>query len=129
MSEADALLEGDLPSSPHRLQQATIYQRTGICRTFLRRLNPVPPTRSRHGGTRIPRTEACHHADGRGMRLFIAEPDDLLKVFRVLLLGSNKQRWLPVVAGLASLTEFSHDMGKICLTSMGGMLILAGLYG
>ena len=135
MSEADALLEGDLPSSPDSVAAGNdLPADWEFAERILRRLNPRNPQHvydmaardSKNGGMLITlMVVVCW--------LFIGGTnDDLSQGVSVFFSLDFEQAALAVmVLSLVSalLTEFSRDMGKILpSTAAGGMLILAGLY-
>ena len=135
MSEADALLEGDLPSSPHSVAAGNdLPADWEFAERILRRLNPRNPQHvydmaardSKNGGMLITLMVVVWW-------LFIGGTnDDLSQGVSVFFSLDFEQAALAVmVLSLVSalLTEFSRDMGKILpSTAAGGMLILAGLY-
>ncbi|MGB0516572.1 MAG: hypothetical protein ACPGKR_06515 [Poseidonia sp.] len=135
MSEADALLEGDLPSSPHSVAAGNdLPTDWEFAERILRRLNPRNPQHvydmaardSKNGGMLITLMVVVWW-------LFIGGTnDDLSQGVSVFFSLDFEQAALAVmVLSLVSalLTEFSRDMGKILpSTAAGGMLILAGLY-
>ena len=135
MSEADALLEGDLPSSPHSVAAGNdLPADWEFAERILRRLNPRNPQHvydmaardSKNGGMLITLMVVVWW-------LFIGGTnDDLSQGVSVFFSLDFEQAALAVMAlSLVSalLTEFSRDMGKILpSTAAGGMLILAGLY-
>ena len=135
MSEADALLEGDLPSSPHSVPAGNdLPADWEFAERILRRLNPRNPQHvydmaardSKNGGMLITLMVVVWW-------LFIGGTnDDLSQGVSVFFSLDFEQAALAVmVLSLVSalLTEFSRDMGKILpSTAAGGMLILAGLY-
>lgn len=135
MSEADALLEGDLPSSPHSVTAGNdLPTDWEFAERILRRLNPRNPQHvydmaardSKNGGMLITLMVVVWW-------LFIGGTnDDLSQGVSVFFSLDFEQAALAVmVLSLVSalLTEFSRDMGKILpSTAAGGMLILAGLY-
>ena len=135
MSEADALLEGDLPSSPHSVIAGNdLPTDWEFAERILRRLNPRNPQHvydmaardSKNGGMLITLMVVVWW-------LFIGGTnDDLSQGVSVFFSLDFEQAALAVmVLSLVSalLTEFSRDMGKILpSTAAGGMLILAGLY-
>ena len=135
MSEADALLEGDFPSSPHSDAAGNdLPADWEFAERILRRLNPRNPQHvydmaardSKNGGMLITLMVVVWW-------LFIGGTnDDLSQGVSVFFSLDFEQAALAVmVLSLVSalLTEFSRDMGKILpSTAAGGMLILAGLY-
>ena len=135
MSEADALLEGDLPSSPDSVAAGNdLPADWEFAERILRRLNPRNPQHvydmaardSKNGGMLITLMVVVWW-------LFIGGTnDDLSQGVSVFFSLDFEQAALAVmVLSLVSalLTEFSRDMGKILpSTAAGGMLILAGLY-